>query len=231
MKIVVGLGNPGSQYAGTRHNVGFDVVDILASGPSGGRFQRRFDADVAEGTEGFEKILYVKPLTFMNLSGRSVRQAMDFYKVAPADVMVVCDDVNLPLGQLRLRPDGSPGGHNGLKDVERHLATQDYPRLRLGVRAPDQVALIDHVLMRFKPSERDAVQNMLIRAAQAVGCWVREGVAVTMNRFNAPDKEPRPKKPRKEPPKAEKTEPPRADQARNDEPKPEPRAADQPDSR
>jgi PTH1 family peptidyl-tRNA hydrolase len=220
MKVVVGLGNPGSLYAGTRHNVGFDVVDILAGGPGGGRFQRRFDADVAEGLEGFEKVLYVKPLTFMNLSGRSVRQAIDFYKVTPADLLVVTDDVNLPLGQLRLRPGGSPGGHNGLKDIERHLATQDYARLRLGVGSPDRLDLVDHVLSRFKPSEKDVVQNMLIRSAQAVGCWIREGVAVTMNRFNAPDKEPRPKKPRKEPPKKDqpngteketpKQEPPRA---------------------
>lgn len=225
MKVVVGLGNPGSQYAGTRHNVGFDVADILASGPGGGRFQRRFDADVAEGLEGFERVLYVKPLTFMNLSGRSVRLALDFYKVTPADLLVVCDDVNLPLGQLRLRPDGSPGGHNGLKDVERHLGTPEYPRLRLGVGSPHRQPLVDHVLTRFRPGERDAVQNMLIRAAQAAGCWVREGVEVTMNRFNAPDKEPRPRKPREEPPpRTEKTEQGKT----KDDPKQEPpRAAGQ----
>lgn len=199
MKIVVGLGNPGSTYTGTRHNVGFDVVDILALGPGGGKFQRRFDAEVAEGLEGLQKVLYAKPLTFMNLSGRCVRAALDFYKLTPLDVLVICDDVNLPLGQLRMRPGGSAGGHNGLKDIEKQLGTQEYARLRLGVGGSDREALVDHVLGRFKPSERDAVKDMLIRAAQAVGCWMREGTAATMNRFNAPEKEPKPKKPR--PPK------------------------------
>jgi len=200
MKIVVGLGNPGSNYVGTRHNVGYEVVDILAMGPGGGKFQRRFDADVAEGLEGLEKVLYAKPLTFMNLSGRCVRAALDFYKLTPVDVLVICDDVNLPLGQLRMRPGGSAGGHNGLKDIEKQLGTQEYARLRLGVGSSDRAELIDHVLGRFKPSERDAVKDMLIRAAQATGSWMREGTAATMNRFNAPEKElnkePKPKKPR-----------------------------------
>lgn len=199
MKVVVGLGNPGSQYSGTRHNIGFDVIDALASGPGGGRFQRRFEADVAEATEGWEKVIYVKPLTFMNLSGRSVRQACDFYKVATADLLIICDDINLPLGQLRFRSGGSAGGHNGLKDIERHLSTQDYSRLRLGVGAPDRnrEEVVDYVLARFKPSERDQVADMIIRACQAVGVWMKEGVEVCMNRFNAPEKEPKPKKPRK----------------------------------
>ncbi|HQR08113.1 MAG TPA: aminoacyl-tRNA hydrolase [Gemmatales bacterium] len=202
MKLVVGLGNPGSTYAGTRHNVGYDVVDILAMGSGGGKFQRRFDADVAEGLEGLEKVLYAKPLTFMNLSGRCVRAALDFYKLTLLDVLVICDDVNLPLGQLRIRPGGSAGGHNGLKDIEKQLGTQEYARLRLGVGGSDREALVDHVLGRFKPSERDAVKDMLIRAAQATGSWMREGTAATMNRFNAPEKEPKPKKPK--PPPSEK---------------------------
>ena len=121
---------------------------------------------------------------------------MDFYKLTPADLLVICDDVNLPLGQLRMRPGGSAGGHNGLKDIQQQLGTQEYARLRLGVSGPDREDLVDHVLARFKPSEREVVQDMLIRAAQAAGCWMREGVAVTMNRFNAPEKEPKPKKPK-----------------------------------
>lgn len=201
MKLVVGLGNPGSTYVGTRHNVGFAVVDILASSPSCGPFQRRFDAEVADGLCGLEKVLLVKPLTFMNLSGRCVRQAMDFYKLNTVDVLVICDDVNLPLGQLRIRPGGSAGGHNGLKDIQQQLGTMEYARLRLGVGSSDRNDLADYVLARFKPSERDPVQDMLMRAAQATDCWMREGVAATMNRFNAPEKEPKPKKPR--PPKAE----------------------------
>lgn len=199
MKIVVGLGNPGPNYTGTRHNVGFDVVDILVSGPGGGKYQRKFDAEIAEGLQGLDKVLYLKPLTFMNLSGRSVRQALDFYKVSPADLLVVCDDINLPLGQLRMRPQGSAGGHNGLKDIERQLGTQDYARLRLGVSGPGREDLVDYVLARFKPSERDIVNDMNIRAAQAAICWMKEGTAVTMNRFNAPEKEPKKQKPPKPP--------------------------------
>src|SRR5262245_47179995 len=109
MKLVVGLGNPGSQYSGTRHNVGFDVINALASAPGGGKFQRGFDGEAAETLANGEKVIYLKPLTFMNLSGRSVRQALDFYKITPADLLIVCDDINLPLGQLRLRPGGSAG--------------------------------------------------------------------------------------------------------------------------
>jgi PTH1 family peptidyl-tRNA hydrolase len=200
MKVVVGLGNPGSSYAGTRHNVGFEVIDALAAGPGGGKFQRRFDAEVAEGLEGWEKILYVKPLTFMNLSGRSVRQAIDFYQVSAADLLIICDDINLPLGQLRLRPNGAAGGHNGLKDIQRHVGTSEYARLKLGVGAPDRSReeVVDYVLARFKPGERKVVSDMILRASQAVGVWIKEGVEAAMNRFNAPEKQPKPKKPRKE---------------------------------
>jgi peptidyl-tRNA hydrolase, PTH1 family len=195
MKIVVGLGNPGPNYTGTRHNVGFEVIDILASGPGGGKYTRKFEADCAEGLHGLDKVLYLKPLTFMNLSGRSVRAAMDFYKINVNDMLIVCDDINLPLGQLRMRPGGSAGGHNGLKDIEKQLGTQEYARLRLGVGGPGQNELVDYVLARFKPSERDVVSDMNIRAAQAVVSWMSLGTAATMNRFNAPEKEP--KKPKK----------------------------------
>ncbi|HQR42422.1 MAG TPA: aminoacyl-tRNA hydrolase [Gemmatales bacterium] len=204
MKLIVGLGNPGSQYTGTRHNVGFEVIDILVSGPGGGKYQRKFEGDLAEAYDGLDKVLYLKPLTFMNLSGRSVRAALDFYKLTPADVLVVCDDINLPLGQLRLRPTGSAGGHNGLKDIERQLGTQTYARLRIGVGGPHREDLVDHVLGRFKPSERDVVNDTNIRAAQAVVCWMREGTETAMNRFNAPEREPKPKKPR--PDKKQETE-------------------------
>src|SRR5689334_4106719 len=113
MRVVVGLGNPGRQYHGTRHNVGFDVLDGLASAPGAGRFQSRFAAQVAELMEGSEKLLLVKPETFMNLSGRSVRQVLDFYQIETPCLLVVCDDVNRPLGKLRIRSKGSHGGHNG----------------------------------------------------------------------------------------------------------------------
>ena len=186
MKIVVGLGNPGPTYVGTRHNVGFDVVDILAMGPGGGKFQRRFDADVAEGLEGLEKVLYAKPLTFMNLSGRCVRAALDFYKLTPADVLVICDDVNLPLGQLRMRPGGSAGGHNGLKDIERMLGTSEYPRLRIGIDPPPPpMAGKDYVLGRFTAEQRQKVDPALDRAVSAIVSWMESGITTAMNRFNA----------------------------------------------
>jgi PTH1 family peptidyl-tRNA hydrolase len=193
MKIVVGLGNPGAKYQGTRHNVGFDVVDYLAAGKGVGRPQTRFQSEVAEWLEAGEKVLLVKPQTFMNLSGRAVRQLLDFYQLPPAELLVVCDDVNLPLGRLRVRARGTHGGHNGLRDIQAHLGTTEYARLRIGVGAADEGAdLADHVLSRFRPTERAAVEDAVARAAQAVVCWVAHGVEATMNRFNAPEKKEKP---------------------------------------
>jgi PTH1 family peptidyl-tRNA hydrolase len=189
MRVVVGLGNPGKQYHGTRHNVGFAVVDGLASAPGAGRFQSRFSAQVADLMEGNEKLLLVKPETFMNLSGRSVRQVMDFYQIDPADLLVVCDDVNLPLGRLRARSKGSHGGHNGLRDIQNHLGTQEYSRLRIGVGSADKGEMVDHVLGRFRPSERPVIDEAVMAAMQAVAVWVAQGVEVCMNRFNADSKE------------------------------------------
>jgi PTH1 family peptidyl-tRNA hydrolase len=183
MRVVVGLGNPGKQYHGTRHNVGFAVVDGLASGPSAGRFQSRFQSQVAELMEGNEKVLLVKPETFMNLSGRAVRQVIDFYQVELTDLLVVCDDINLPLGQLRIRSKGSHGGHNGLRDIQNHLGTQEYTRLRIGVGAGEE-DLVDHVLGRFRPSERPVIEDALSLAIQAVSLWAGQGVDVCMNRYN-----------------------------------------------
>ena len=183
MKIVVGLGNPGKRYEGTRHNVGFAVVDALAEGPGVSSFQNRFHADVAEWMEAGDKVLLVKPETFMNLSGRCVRQAVDFYQVPFHDVLVVCDDINLPLGKLRFRTRGTHGGHNGLRDIQSHLGTTVYPRLRIGVGAPaDEV--VDYVLGRFRPSERPAINEALELATQAVVLWVHEGIEKCMNQYN-----------------------------------------------
>ena len=184
MKVVVGLGNPGGRYQGTRHNVGYDVVDSLASGPHAGRFQGRFQAQVAELHEGGEKLLLVKPETFMNLSGRCVRQVLDFYQVPMADLLVVCDDINLPLGKLRIRARGTHGGHNGLRDIQNHLGGVEYARLRIGVDAPRDDA-VDHVLGRFKPAERAVIEDAVALAAQAVIVWARQGVEAAMNKYNA----------------------------------------------
>jgi PTH1 family peptidyl-tRNA hydrolase len=189
MRVVVGLGNPGRQYHGTRHNVGFDVLDGLASAPGAGRFRSQFAAQVAELMEGNEKVLLVKPETYMNLSGRSVRQVLDFYQIETPSLLVVCDDVNLPLGKLRIRSKGSHGGHNGLRDIQNHLGTQEYSRLRIGVGAADKGEMVDHVLGRFRPGEKPVIEDAILTAMQAVGVWVNQGVEVCMNRYNADSKE------------------------------------------
>jgi len=186
MKIVVGLGNPGLKYAGTRHNVGFDTVDYLAKGPAYAAFRERFEAFVAEGKEGAETVLLVKPLTYMNLSGRAVRAVLDFYKLPVETVLIVCDDFNLPLGKLRVRKSGSHGGQNGLRNVQEQLGTDAYARLRIGVGQPGPGDAIDHVLSRFKSGEKAAVDEAIAAAAQAAIVWVKEGVEACMNKFNGP---------------------------------------------
>ncbi len=196
MKVVVGLGNPGGKYAGTRHNIGFMVVDYLAESPRAGRFQARFQGLVAELNEDGEKILLVKPETFMNLSGRCVREVLEFYKVPVDGLLVVCDDINLPLGKLRLRARGSDGGQKGLRDIQNHLATQEYARLRIGVDAPGQADAADHVLSRFRPTERPVIEDAISKAAEAVMYWVRQGTEAAMNKYNAGPE--RPKKPKPE---------------------------------
>jgi PTH1 family peptidyl-tRNA hydrolase len=184
MKMVVGLGNPGKKYVGTRHNVGFAVLDALAQGPGVNGFQDRFDAQVAEWLEDGEKILLLKPETFMNLSGRSVRQAVDFYQLALSDLLVVCDDINLPLGKLRFRARGTHGGHNGLRDIQNHLGTTEYARLRIGVDAPPEEGAIDHVLGRFKPTEKPVIEEGIQNAVQGVVLWVHQGIEKCMNQYN-----------------------------------------------
>mgnify|MGYP001366576763 CR=1 FL=1 len=185
MKVVVGLGNPGKRYDGTRHNVGFAVIDSLASGTRAGRFQSRFQAQVCELAEDAGKILLVKPETFMNLSGRCVREVMDFYHLPLDDLLVVCDDINLPLGKLRVRSKGTHGGHNGLRDIQNHLSTTEYARLRLGVDAPREEA-IGHVLGRFSAAERVVIEDAILLAAQAVLVWASQGVETCMNQYNGP---------------------------------------------
>jgi peptidyl-tRNA hydrolase, PTH1 family len=185
LKVIVGLGNPGRQYHGTRHNVGYAVVDLLAESPHASRFQGRFQAQVAELVEDGLKVLLVKPETYMNLSGRSVRQLLDFYQLPLEDLLVVCDDINLPLGKLRARSRGTHGGHNGLRDIQNHLGTTEYARLRLGVGEPPEDEAIDHVLGRFRPSERDVIDDAIRTAAQAVIVWAHRGIDACMNEFNA----------------------------------------------
>lgn len=190
MKVIVGLGNPGSRYDGTRHNVGFAVVDWLASGVGVSPFRRKFSAQMAECPDGAEMLLLVKPETYMNLSGDSVRQVLDFYKLSAEDLLVVCDDMALPLGKLRVRAQGTHGGHNGLRNIQDHLGSTAYARVRIGVDAPNDEA-IDHVLGRFRPSERPLIDEAIAKAGQACLVWARQGVAACMNEFNGPGDAPK----------------------------------------
>jgi peptidyl-tRNA hydrolase, PTH1 family len=185
-KLVVGLGNPGSKYQATRHNIGFEVVDRLAQGGSGVTFARKFGGLVAETEIDFHRVLLLKPETFMNLSGRSVGQVMRFYQLGLADLLVVCDDLNLPLGKLRIRGGGSDGGQKGLRDISAQLGTDDYARLRLGIGQRGEMDASDFVLSRFRSSERPLIDDALILAAQAVAVWVTQGLPAAMNRFNGP---------------------------------------------
>lgn len=185
-KLVVGLGNPGSRYQGTRHNIGFDLVDHLAQAPPAPRFARRFDGLLAETEIDFRRVLLLKPETFMNLSGRSVRQVVQFYKIETADILVTCDDLSLPLGKLRIRPGGSDAGQKGLRDICAQLGTTDVPRLRIGIGDRGPIDASDFVLTRFRASERPTIDDALITASQAVAVWVAQGVDAAMNRFNGP---------------------------------------------
>ena len=194
MKLIVGLGNPGIDYLGTRHNVGFEVVDALAAYLGWGVFDKlakgKFDGLAFDGAvetaRGVQKVLLLKPMTYMNVSGRSVQQAMKFYKVEPADVLVVVDELALPIGKLRLRADGSAGGHNGLKDVQRALGTAAYPRLRIGIDAPPpRITGKDYVLQKFDTDQRIAVDLALPKAAACCITWADNGTEKAMNLFNA----------------------------------------------
>jgi PTH1 family peptidyl-tRNA hydrolase len=185
MKLVAGLGNPGRQYAGTRHNVGFDVIDELTRRHDVKLEAAPVDAVMGKWRGAGEVILLVKPLTFMNLSGEAVGGLMRYFKIDVGDVLIVTDEVNLPVGRIRLRGTGSEGGHNGLRSIAQHLGTMDYSRLRIGVgRGDTQRDLADHVLAMFAPEEQPDVRNAITRAAEAVESWVTGGLAKTMNVFN-----------------------------------------------
>jgi len=198
MKLVVGLGNPERSYAGTRHNIGFEVIDQLASRLGWTKpddFDRlaktKFDGLMLDGVVGSEKLALLKPTTYMNLSGRSVQAAMAFYQLTPPDIMVVLDDLALPVGRLRLRGAGSSGGHNGLKDIERALGTSEYPRLRIGIDPPPpRVAGRDYVLGRFTPEQRDLLEPAIGRACGAIVTWIDKGLSTAMNQFNVAEEKP-----------------------------------------
>lgn len=185
MKIVVGLGNPGRKYHNTRHNVGFDVLAELARRWHAGKPRVKFEAEYIEVAEAGHKLLLLSPLTYMNASGKAVQGAASFFQVAPADILVVCDDFNLPVGRLRFRGSGSAGGQKGLADILRRMGTQEIPRLRVGIGPlPPQWDVADFVLSRFDKEERKTMDQLVNVAADGVADWVREDVAFCMNRYN-----------------------------------------------
>lgn len=190
MRIILGIGNPGPAYQGTRHNCGFMVVDELARRHGVDGWQDRHHARVAtwRGSDG--PVLLVKPDTFVNATGESAQALLAFHKLLPSELLVVVDDLNLPLATLRLRPSGSAGGHNGLRDIEARLG-QGYPRLRLGIGAPAAAGdvQINHVLGRFTEAEQPLATAMVARAADCAEQWLREGCAVAC-RFNRPAEAP-----------------------------------------
>lgn len=184
LRLIIGLGNPGPQYTNTRHNVGFLVLDQLAAA-AGEAFEhsKRWVAEVARFGQGN---YLVKPQTYMNLSGEAVAKIAHFYRIEPAEILVVSDDVALPLGRLRIRPKGSAGGHNGIKSLIQHLGTETFPRLRVGIGSTgDQRDMVDHVLGKFSNSERSELEKAVDRAVLAV-CHIRDhGLQDAMTLFNA----------------------------------------------
>lgn len=179
------MGNPGPSYRHTRHNVGYLVADrLVARGPAA-RSRNKFHAEVFEIERGLgESWLVLKPQTFMNRSGLSVAAAVRYYELDLADLMVVCDDFHLPLGRLRIRRNGSDGGQRGLADIIVQLGTNEFPRLRLGITAPDGDP-IEHVLGTFRPDEAPVVNTAVGRAVEALDCWAEAGLDEAMNRYNA----------------------------------------------
>jgi peptidyl-tRNA hydrolase, PTH1 family len=191
VKLIVGLGNPGKPYRDTRHNVGFKVIDEIAR-RHGVRFETSpAEAEMAKARDlGEGGTLLAKPLTFMNLSGHAAGELLRYFKIEVPDLLVVADDVNLPLGRLRARMRGSEGGHNGLRSIIDQLGTNEFPRLRVGVgRGDTRRDLADHVLAGFEPGEQDEIDRALVRAADAGEMFAIEGIVKVMNTFNTGDKE------------------------------------------
>ena len=185
MKLIVGLGNPGKPYESTRHNVGFEAVDGLGRLWDITLAGQKFDSWYGSGWVGEHKVVLLKPLTFMNRSGRSVRQAMDFFKMTPADVMVIVDDMALMPGRIRLRPGGSAGGHNGLKDIIEQLGTQEFNRLRIGIGASPFDDARNYVLGSFNVDQRQRVDAAIGQVPDAMTCWMDQDIHAAMTRFNA----------------------------------------------
>lgn len=188
MKVIVGLGNPGHSYSQTRHNAGFILLDLLSSTHRVSfQLEKKFKGECAFFSHPqHDKVILLKPHTFMNLSGESVSALCQFYKIAPQDVLVAHDELDLPLGRLRFAQNGNPNGHNGLKSIIQHLGTHDFPRLKLGIGRPIHThqAVSDFVLEKFNTHETSLLEKMLSLAGEGIQTWIDTNMATTMNRFN-----------------------------------------------
>ena len=187
MKLIVGLGNPGPEYAKTRHNAGFMAIDRLARrhGLAEQPVKHKFHAGILEGFIHDKKVMLMQPTTYMNRSGLSVGEAAAFYKFPARDILILVDEIALDLGQIRLRGSGSPGGHNGLKDLERALGTRDYPRLRIGIGPRTRAPQVDFVLGRFSEDQLAELDPVLDKACDCTERWLTNGLEKAMSRFNA----------------------------------------------
>ena len=185
MYVIVGLGNPGARYAETKHNIGFITVDYLAEKLGIKINKIKHKAIIGEGSIGGEKVLLVKPQTFMNLSGQSVMDIVNFYKVAASNLIVIYDDIDLPVGKVRIRPNGSSGTHNGMRNIIYLVNNQEFPRVRIGVgKQPDYMDLADYVMTRFNNEERPLIEEAIKRSAAAVEEIVKSGINIAMNQYN-----------------------------------------------
>lgn len=185
MILIVGLGNPGREYANTRHNIGFRAIDQLSQQYSIPLNQKKHKAIYGSGYIEGQKVILAQPQTYMNLSGESVRELVDFYKIEPEDVIVIFDDISLPVGQLRLRKKGSAGGHNGIKNIIAHLGSQDFPRIKIGVgEKPAGWDLKDHVLGAFSKEDEPLVKESIENAADACKIMLTDGIESAMNLYN-----------------------------------------------
>ncbi|HEX4342663.1 MAG TPA: aminoacyl-tRNA hydrolase [Verrucomicrobiae bacterium] len=184
--LIVGLGNPGAEYANTRHNAGFLLVEELAKRQRvGWTLERKFEARVAKADVAGKRVLLCEPQTFMNLSGEAVGALAGFYRVATKDLLLVVDDADLPMGEIRMRPGGSSGGHHGLESVEQHIGTREFARLRIGIGRKDAAREITgHVLGKFDKAEAALMEKVLTAAGDQAECWLRDGIQKAMNQFN-----------------------------------------------
>lgn len=185
--LVVGLGNPGKEYAGTRHNAGFLLVERLAEKwRANWSLEKKFSSRMAKRDKEGQRVILCQPQTFMNASGEAVGALSRFYRLPPEQILVMVDDADLPLGQLRMRPEGSCGGHHGLESIEQQLGTQAYPRLRIGIgrKTGDGRQITGYVLGQFGSEEREILDRVLTRAVEQVECWLAAGIQEAMNRFN-----------------------------------------------